>query len=201
MTYIWSYLSKYYYVLLLFPCDSFPPTQLLWCVPVENVHTFCLPFNSFSFSLSPPLSLSFFLPLSPCVCLSSSHFVWYNVHHLPCLSFLFPLCPYFPYVPICFPFCTPVSVLLETHQRRTSAAKYFLSSLPSPSPFLTTQLLYTILLFSCHPGILGNPAEVYQFGMMYMLYVVAATLGCLYGSLLFVPLLYPLKLTSSFEVS
>ena len=50
-------------------------------------------------------------------------------------------------------------------------------------------------------GILGNAAEVYMFGMLYMLYVIAAALGCLYGSVLFVPLLYPLRLTSAFQVS
>jgi hypothetical protein len=33
-----------------------------------------------------------------------------------------------------------------------------------------------------------------------MFYVIAATIGCFYGALIFVPLFYPLKLTSAFEV-
>ena len=33
------------------------------------------------------------------------------------------------------------------------------------------------------------------------MHIIAASLGCIYGAVLFVPLLYPLKLTSSFEVS
>ena len=49
-------------------------------------------------------------------------------------------------------------------------------------------------------GILGTPAEMYAFGTQFSMYVIAAGLGCVYGAFIFVPLFYPLKLTSSFEV-
>lgn len=49
--------------------------------------------------------------------------------------------------------------------------------------------------------ILGAPAEMYTAGTMYFLYLFGLILACILAALLFVPLLYPLKLTSSFEVS
>ena len=50
-------------------------------------------------------------------------------------------------------------------------------------------------------GMLGAPAEMYAYGTQFVMHIIAAALGCVYGAVLFVPLLYPLKLTSSFEVS
>ncbi|XP_014778892.1 sodium-coupled monocarboxylate transporter 2 isoform X1 [Octopus bimaculoides] len=47
--------------------------------------------------------------------------------------------------------------------------------------------------------ILGTPAEMYTSGTLYMIYIIGACLGCLLASLCFVPLMYPLKLTSSYE--
>ncbi|KAL4222661.1 Sodium-coupled monocarboxylate transporter 1 [Mactra antiquata] len=47
--------------------------------------------------------------------------------------------------------------------------------------------------------ILGAPAEIYTSGTLFYIYVVGIILGIVLASLLFVPLLYPLKLTSSFE--
>jgi Na+/proline symporter len=49
--------------------------------------------------------------------------------------------------------------------------------------------------------ILGSPAEIYTEGTQYFIYVFGIMLACLLAAQLFVPLLYPLKLTSSFEVS
>ena len=49
--------------------------------------------------------------------------------------------------------------------------------------------------------ILGTPAEIYTEGIMYWMYVWGMMLSCVFATLLFVPLLYPLKLTSSYEVS
>jgi len=46
--------------------------------------------------------------------------------------------------------------------------------------------------------ILGTPAEVYTEGTMYWVYVIGMMLSCVFATLLFVPLLYPLRLTSSY---
>ncbi len=48
--------------------------------------------------------------------------------------------------------------------------------------------------------IIGTPAEVYTGGTQYWLYAVGGSLGCMGSAMIFVPLLYPLKLTSSYEV-
>ena len=48
--------------------------------------------------------------------------------------------------------------------------------------------------------ILGTPAEIYTQGTLYWLYSVGMMLACVLGALLFVPLLYPLRLTSAYEV-
>ncbi|OWF48977.1 sodium-coupled monocarboxylate transporter 1 [Mizuhopecten yessoensis] len=49
--------------------------------------------------------------------------------------------------------------------------------------------------------ILGTPAEMYMEGTQYFLYVIGIMLAVVLAALIFVPLLYPLNLTSSFEVS
>ncbi len=48
--------------------------------------------------------------------------------------------------------------------------------------------------------ILGTPAEMYTRGTEYYLSMIGLNLGIVMAAVLFVPLLYPLKLTSSFEV-
>ena len=48
--------------------------------------------------------------------------------------------------------------------------------------------------------ILGMPAEMYTAGTQFMLFAVGYVLAIIIAALVFVPLLYPLKLTSSFEV-
>lgn len=48
--------------------------------------------------------------------------------------------------------------------------------------------------------ILGTPAEVYMEGTQYWMYVFGQMMSCVLAALLFVPLLYPLRLTSSYEV-
>ncbi|XP_060082920.1 sodium-coupled monocarboxylate transporter 1-like [Ylistrum balloti] len=47
--------------------------------------------------------------------------------------------------------------------------------------------------------ILGTPAEMYMEGTEYFLYVFGMILAVILAALIFVPLLYPLELTSSFE--
>jgi len=47
--------------------------------------------------------------------------------------------------------------------------------------------------------ILGTPAEVYTRGAMYYIYVIGMMGAIAMATVLFVPLLYPLKLTSSYE--
>jgi sodium-coupled monocarboxylate transporter 8/12 len=48
--------------------------------------------------------------------------------------------------------------------------------------------------------ILGTPAEMYTQGTQYFMYVIGMILAVILAAQLFVPLLYPLNLTSSFEV-
>ncbi|XP_053387058.1 sodium-coupled monocarboxylate transporter 1-like [Mercenaria mercenaria] len=47
--------------------------------------------------------------------------------------------------------------------------------------------------------ILGTPAEMYTAGTLYFMYLLGMILAIILSTLLFVPLLYPLTLTSSFE--
>ena len=49
--------------------------------------------------------------------------------------------------------------------------------------------------------ILGTPAEMYTAGTLYFLYMFGLLIALVLSAQMFVPLLYPLKLTSSFEVS
>lgn len=49
--------------------------------------------------------------------------------------------------------------------------------------------------------ILGAPAELYLNGAMYLLYPFGKIVGVGFAAIIFVPLFYPLQLTSSFEVS
>lgn len=49
--------------------------------------------------------------------------------------------------------------------------------------------------------ILGNPAEMYTAGTLYFLNLFGVIIAIVLATVLFVPLLYPLKLTSSFEVN
>lgn len=48
--------------------------------------------------------------------------------------------------------------------------------------------------------ILGTPAEIYTEGTQYWMYVWGQMFSVILATLLFVPLLYPLRLTSSYEV-
>ena len=49
--------------------------------------------------------------------------------------------------------------------------------------------------------ILGTPAEMYTAGTLYFIYMFGLVIAVILSAQMFVPLLYPLKLTSSFEVS
>ena len=48
--------------------------------------------------------------------------------------------------------------------------------------------------------ILGTPAEIYTQGTQYWVYTIGMMASCVFAVILFVPLMYPLKLTSSYEV-
>ena len=48
--------------------------------------------------------------------------------------------------------------------------------------------------------ILGTPAEMYTAGTEYFVYLGGISLAIIIATLVFVPLLHPLKMTSSFEV-
>jgi len=56
-----------------------------------------------------------------------------------------------------------------------------------------------LVSFISAQGILGAPTEMYAYGTQFSMHIIAAILGSLYGAYLFVPVFYPLKLTSSFE--
>ena len=58
---------------------------------------------------------------------------------------------------------------------------------------MTVSLLSSVL-------ILGYLAEMYIYGTQLWMYSIGASLSCVFAGLLFVPLLYPINLTSSFEV-
>ena len=60
--------------------------------------------------------------------------------------------------------------------------------------------LSTLAAFLSAILILGTPAEVYMQGTEYWIYLIGMMLSCVFAVLLFVPLLYPLRLTSSYEV-
>ncbi|PAA58440.1 hypothetical protein BOX15_Mlig031137g1 [Macrostomum lignano] len=47
--------------------------------------------------------------------------------------------------------------------------------------------------------ILGSPAEIYLNGIIYFYYVIGMMLACIISAYTFVPLFFPLKMTSSFE--
>ena len=49
--------------------------------------------------------------------------------------------------------------------------------------------------------ILGYPAEIYYYGPQYLLYCVGQGLGAILAILIFIPVFYPLKMTSVNEVS
>ena len=49
--------------------------------------------------------------------------------------------------------------------------------------------------------VLGYPAEMYAFGGQWLLHAVGTALGAVLAAVLFVPVFYPLKLTSVNEVS
>lgn len=49
-------------------------------------------------------------------------------------------------------------------------------------------------------SILGTPAEMYNEGTQFLLYLIGFNVAVVLAAVLFVPLLYPLRLTSSFEV-
>ena len=48
--------------------------------------------------------------------------------------------------------------------------------------------------------VLGNTAEMYHHGAQFFLQVIGASLGYLVTAYLIVPIIYPLKITSSFQV-
>lgn len=59
--------------------------------------------------------------------------------------------------------------------------------------------LSTLAAFLSAILILGTPAEVYTQGCEYWIYMFGMMLSCVFATIFFVPLLYPLRLTSSYE--
>ena len=49
--------------------------------------------------------------------------------------------------------------------------------------------------------VIGGPAQIYTRGTLYWLFSVGTSLGQIFAGILFIPVLYPLKLTSVNEVS
>lgn len=57
-----------------------------------------------------------------------------------------------------------------------------------------------IVTFTSGIGLLGTPAEVYAFGAQYSMHIFGVLLGNILGMYMFVPLFYPHKFTSCYEV-
>ena len=57
-----------------------------------------------------------------------------------------------------------------------------------------------VVSFMSAVGMLGTAAEIYEHGAEYVTILIGIPLGCLLAAYIFVPLLYPLRLTSSLEV-
>ena len=60
--------------------------------------------------------------------------------------------------------------------------------------------LSLLMTFQSAIMILGVPAEIYSYGMGFVIFNISKALAVLIVAFYFVPLLYPLKLTSTFEV-
>uniref|UniRef100_A0A1I8I2K6 Sodium-coupled monocarboxylate transporter 1 n=3 Tax=Macrostomum lignano TaxID=282301 RepID=A0A1I8I2K6_9PLAT len=80
---------------------------------------------------------------------------------------------------------------------RQRTAKEFLTGNRSLS--LVPVAVSILVSFTSAILILGAPAELYLNGTMYLLYTIGKVIAIILASLIFVPLFYPLKLTSSFE--
>lgn len=82
--------------------------------------------------------------------------------------------------------------------KRNTQNEYFLGSREmKPLPIalsIVVTLLSSIL-------VLGVPAEIYVYGTQFWMYTLGIMVACVISPLLFIPLLYPLQLTSSYEVS
>ncbi len=88
--------------------------------------------------------------------------------------------------------------VVQSRVKKQSAREFLASSgqmplFPVILSMMSTQLSAILII--------GTPAEVYGGqGMIYWLYGWGMVFGCILGSLLFVPLLYPLKMVSTYKV-
>lgn len=60
--------------------------------------------------------------------------------------------------------------------------------------------LSLFVTFTSAISLMGIPAEIYVFGSMYTYTIIGSMLSILVGAVTIVPLLFPLKLTSAYEV-
>ena len=84
-----------------------------------------------------------------------------------------------------------------TSQRQASRKEYFHGSHKLKWTPVGLSMLVT---FQSAILFLGVPAEIYTYGIGYMFFHIGMAISVLIVAFYFVPLLYPLKMTSSFEV-
>jgi Na+/proline symporter len=81
--------------------------------------------------------------------------------------------------------------------RQRTAAEYLVGNRQMKILPLTLSL---IVSFESSIMMLGFPAETYVYGFQFIWYNVGGMAGLFVGALVVVPLIYPLKLTSVYEV-
>ncbi|XP_046581743.1 sodium-coupled monocarboxylate transporter 1-like [Haliotis rubra] len=89
-----------------------------------------------------------------------------------------------------------IGVYYAIKSRNQNSTKEFL--LASGEMSVLPVAMSLLLSFMSAIFILGFPAEMYTAGTQFYMQVVGNMLGCVMAVLLFVPMLYPLKLTSTF---
>jgi Na+/proline symporter len=81
--------------------------------------------------------------------------------------------------------------------RQRTAAEYLVGNRQMKILPLTLSLMVS---FESSIMMLGFPAETYVYGLQYIWYNVGVMAGLFLGAFIVVPLIYPLKLTSVYEV-
>ena len=83
-------------------------------------------------------------------------------------------------------------------RNKTSSSDYFLGG---RSMGLVPVTLSLVVTYVSTITLLGYPAEMFAFGVQYYLFTIGILLGIAVCTVIFVPMFYPLKITSVNEVS
>ena len=81
--------------------------------------------------------------------------------------------------------------------RQKTTGEFFMGNRKLKTLPVATSLLVSFLSAL---GLLGTPAETYFHGSQYLMHGIGVALGAVLAAWLFVPLLYPLKIVSVYEV-